>query len=126
MVDIAVINASPLIFLARGGHLELLPQLYQSVLVPSQVAEEIVARGKDDATAQALQQTQWLEVAAVEEVPASVESWSLGAGESAVIALALSTPGAEAIMDDLAGRKCATSGFWVRSTDNHGLRITDY
>ena len=35
--------------------------------------------------------------------------WRLGAGESSVLALASEHPGTEAIIDDLAGRKCAAS-----------------
>jgi len=117
VADIAVINASPLIFLVRGGHLDLLPSFFQRVLIPQQVADEIAARGEEDVTARVLQQTRWLEVATVEGIPASVESWGLGAGESAVIALALSKPGSEAVIDDLAGRKCAASvGVPVRGT----------
>jgi len=42
--------------------------------------------------------------------------WRLGIGESATLALALSH-GVEAIVDDLAGRKCAASiGVEVRGT----------
>jgi len=33
--------------------------------------------------------------------------WGLGPGESSVLALANKHPGMEAIIDDLAGRKCA-------------------
>lgn len=40
-------------------------------------------------------------------VPTSVEVWSLGAGESAVLSYALAHPGVQAIIDDLAGRRCA-------------------
>jgi predicted nucleic acid-binding protein len=117
VADTAVINASPLIFLVRGGHLDLLPKFFGKVLVPRQVADEIMARGEGDATAQALEQTPWLETATTEGIPASVESWGLGAGESAVIALALSTDNCEAVIDDLAGRKCAASvGVPVRGT----------
>ena len=46
MDECAVINASPLIFLARGGHLDLLPKLTRRVLVPQQVATEILRRGQ--------------------------------------------------------------------------------
>ena len=43
--------------------------------------------------------------------------WGLGPGESAVVALALSTPNAVAVIDDLLGRKCAGAhGVPVRGT----------
>ena len=116
MVDSAVINASPLIFLARGGHIDLLSRFYGKVLVPQQVAEELLVRGSSDPTVRAVQEREWLHVSDVGTIPPVVEAWGLGPGESAVLALALAT-GDEAIIDDLAGRKCALSlGLPVRGT----------
>jgi predicted nucleic acid-binding protein len=40
-------------------------------------------------------------------VPASVEAWNLGPGESAVLSYALVRPGVQVIIDDLAARRCA-------------------
>jgi predicted nucleic acid-binding protein len=115
--EIAVVNASPLIFLSRGSHLDLLSCFFPTVLIPRRVAEEIEARGAEDVAARALRETKWLMVADVESIPPVVAVWGLGQGESAVIALALSRPGAEVVMDDLAGRKCVLSlGLPVRGT----------
>ena len=117
MADFAICNASPLIFLARGRHLPLLAHFYSSVLLPIPVADELAARGPEDETVRTLQQTTWLQTAPAEHVPDSVASWGLGPGESAVVALALVTPGCEALIDDLAGRRCAASlGVPVRGT----------
>jgi len=50
-------------------------------------------------------------------VPESIMEWGLGQGESAVLALASVYPESEAIIDDLAGRKCAAfHGIPVRGT----------
>ena len=98
MADVAICNASPLIFLARGRHLSLLTHFYSSVLLPIPVADELAARGPEDETVRTLQQTTWLQTAPAEHVPDSVASWGLGPGESAVVALALVTPGCEALM----------------------------
>jgi predicted nucleic acid-binding protein len=49
----AVINASPLILMSRGGHLVLLRESAARVVVPAPVADEILARGMDDVTANA-------------------------------------------------------------------------
>jgi predicted nucleic acid-binding protein len=43
----------------------------------------------------------------VPEGSASLLAWDLGAGETAVLSLALAEPGIEAIIDDLAARRCA-------------------
>jgi uncharacterized protein len=40
-----VSNASPLISLARIGHLDLLPKLFERVLIPTEVYNEIVIDG---------------------------------------------------------------------------------
>ncbi|MBD2385173.1 hypothetical protein [Cylindrospermum sp. FACHB-282] len=50
MAESPVINASPLIFLSRGGLLDLLQLLGDEVLVPSAVALEIQQRGAEDPT----------------------------------------------------------------------------
>jgi len=49
----------------------------------------------------------WLKIVETPPVPASVQAWNLGAGESAVLSYALAHPGVQAIIDDLAGRRCA-------------------
>lgn len=109
MTDKVIINASPLIFLSRSHHLALLQSFADEVWVPEPVAEEILQRGQEDITAQAIKNTAWLVEQSVEEIPMSILEWRLGAGESAVLALGLDHPHTEVIIDDLAGRKCADS-----------------
>lgn len=117
MVREAIVNASPLIFLARGGHLDLLRTVADRILVPAPVINEIVARGESDRTASSVRRNPWIEPVSPEMVPDMVREWGLGVGESAVLALALKRPGTEVIMDDLCGRKCAVSlGIRVRGT----------
>jgi hypothetical protein len=50
MAEVCVVNASPLIFLSRGGHLPLLRSVAAQVWVPHAVAEELRVRGADDVT----------------------------------------------------------------------------
>lgn len=109
MIDLAVVNASPLIFLARGGHLDLLGKLAKRTIVPQPVFTELQARGDTDRTVQALVRCQWMEIVNAPPIPADVQSWGLGLGESSVLALAQQHPSATVVMDDLAGRRCATS-----------------
>lgn len=105
----AVVNASPLIFLARAGLIDLLQLVSPEVIVPEEVASEIKRRGKGDPTARILADTSWLVVTETPLIPAEVQEWGLGPGESSVIALAHAHPGYEAIIDDLAGRRCAAA-----------------
>ncbi len=109
VADKAIINASPLIFLSRSRHLDLLRAFADEIWVPESVATEILRRGRRDITAQAIRQTEWLITKSVIPIPNAVTEWRLGAGESSVLALALEHPDTESIIDDLAGRKCAAS-----------------
>jgi predicted nucleic acid-binding protein len=105
----AIINASPLIFLSRGGRLDLLKLFAGEVGVPEPVAEEILQRGPQDTTARMIESTDWLVTHPVAAIPGNITQWRLGAGESSVLALALRNAGADAIIDDLSARKCAAS-----------------
>jgi predicted nucleic acid-binding protein len=117
VANVAVINASPLIFLSRSKHFELLRRFADKILVPEPVAREIQAKGVQDITAQTLINTAWLEFVTAPTLPEAISAWALGAGESAVLAIAYAHPGMEAIIDDLAGRRCAALlGIPVRGT----------
>ncbi len=109
MAEVAIINASPLILLARGGCADLLPRFFKHVLIPRQVADEILVHGDLDVTVSVMRQAEWLEIINVGPIPRSIEMWGLGAGESSVIALSMEMGRAEVIIDDLAGRRCALS-----------------
>lgn len=105
----AVVNASPLIFLSRAGLIDLLQVVTAEVIVPEAVAYEIGVRGGSDPAAQAVADTSWLVVTQTPSVPPQIQAWGLGLGESAVLAWAYTHEGCEAIMDDLAGRRCAAA-----------------
>jgi len=107
VADAAVVNASPLIFLSKAGLIDLLRVVSPIVMVPEPVASEIGRRGPDDITARTLANTAWLISVPVTNIPPLIQSWDLGAGESAVLAHALANPGMIAIIDDGTGRRCA-------------------
>ena len=103
-----IVNASPLIVLAKVGQLDLLSAIADEVRVPRGVAEEVVAGPSDDPA------RVWLDgqKQIIVDVPAprpELSAWDLGAGETAVLAYALANPGWTAIIDDNAARKCARS-----------------
>lgn len=112
MTERPAVNASPLILLARGGFLDLLRLAGDEVVVPIRVATEIQRRGPDDPTVRALADTLWLVCIETPPIPALIQAWALGEGESSVLAWAHAHPGTEAIIDDLPARRCAaTLGF---------------
>jgi len=110
-----VLNASPVIALARVGYERLLVELPGEAVIPQAVATEIIAGPPSDPARRALQRGQF-EIMETALLPA-VLAWDLGKGESSVISLALSQPGWTAILDDRAARKCAKSlGVPVKGT----------
>jgi len=111
------VNASPLIFLASVDMIDLLQVVAGEVIVPRPVAHEIEEAGPDDLAVKAIQRTAWLLVRDPPSTPAVIQSWGLGDGESSVLAWVHKYPGTEAIIDDLAARRCAaTLGIPVRGT----------
>lgn len=109
MAERAVINPSPLISLSRAGLIDLLQLVSSEVIVPEAVASEIEVRGESDPTARVLATTSWLIVTQIPPIPPQIQAWGLGPGESSVIAWAWANNGSEAIIDDLAGRRCAAA-----------------
>jgi predicted nucleic acid-binding protein len=117
VVERPAINTSPLIFLTKGGFLNLLQVVSQEIVVPEAVATEIQEYGETDVTARAIAQTDWLVVVETPPVPTVIQNWDLGAGESAVLTWGYVNPGTEVIVDDLAARRCAAAlGIPVRGT----------
>jgi predicted nucleic acid-binding protein len=102
-----VVNASPLIYLSHASLIDLLQVEGRVVRIPRPVSQEIRRRGPQDPTVRILETTPWLDE--VDPVPESprVALWDLGPGEASVLSWALARPGAVAIIDDLAARRCA-------------------
>ncbi|HXV60334.1 MAG TPA: DUF3368 domain-containing protein [Vicinamibacteria bacterium] len=106
MSEVLVVNASPLIALAKIGRIDLLEKLASAVVVPESVVGELVAGRVGDPARKAIE-SGWGQRARAERIPLEITEWSLGAGESEVLAVALSRPGAVAVLDDARGRSCA-------------------
>jgi predicted nucleic acid-binding protein len=104
-----VVNASPLIFLARIDRLDLLVSLAKLLVVPEAVIREIQAGSDRDGTADQLKALPSIIQADDRPLPERIRLWDLGAGESQVLAHGLERPGSEVVLDDLAARRCARS-----------------
>lgn len=115
MADRWVANASPIIALGLIDRLHLLTDLAGEVTVPPAVAEE-VARG-GDAASRALERALGFRFPTSVTRSPTVLMWGLGSGEAEVISLALEAPNSEALLDDLAARRCAAAvGVTCRGT----------
>jgi len=103
-----VVNASPLILFARIGRLELLEGSAPALLIPDAAVEEVRRGQEKDRTA--ITVLEWSERHRVTDIaiPASIEHWDLGSGESQVIAHATLGP-RWAVLDDRAARRCAAA-----------------
>jgi predicted nucleic acid-binding protein len=106
---VLVVNASPLIFLARIDRLDLLASLAKLLVVPEAVIREIQAGSDRDGTADQLKALPSIFRVDDRPVPDRIRLWDLGAGESQVLAHGLERPGSEVVLDDLAARRCARS-----------------
>jgi len=106
-----VFNASPLIVLAKSGLLDRVLPLGNHVIIPRPVAKEISAvRDPHDPAAAWLRQPDAQPLLSdAPECSAFVGAWDLGAGESSVIMLSLEGDGRQAVLDDLAARRCASA-----------------
>lgn len=101
-----VVNASPVITLAKAGYLHLFDQLSPDILIPEPVIEEILAGPPSDPARKAIE-SGWGNRSSPGPIPDRVLEWGLGAGESSVVALALADPVRAAVLDDAAARSCA-------------------
>jgi predicted nucleic acid-binding protein len=105
-IEAVVVNASPLITLFRSGQADLLPRLFDRIVIPEAVWQEVVVAGRDDAASRELGAQSWPIREPVVATP-RVEIWNLGAGETAVPSYALAHSGVRAVVDDADARRCA-------------------
>ena len=107
MVRRWVVNASPIISLAKIDRIHLLSELCDEVVIPQGVADEIKLGGYTDSAVIWLQQAGSTFIQSASEIDSRIANWDLGLGESEVLSWAINHPGHEAIVDDLAARKTA-------------------
>jgi len=103
-----VINASPLIALARVGQVELLKRLPKRAVVPRAVEEELLRAAEDDPARRAVE-SGLFKIIETPVPPAQILAWDLGQGETAVLTYAFAHRKWIAVLDDGAARRCARS-----------------
>ena len=95
-----VVNASPLITLAKISQINLLTQLCSEIVIPNGVVQEINIGTDDDPAKIWVSNEGRLWIREVEHIDTEVACWDLGLGESHVLSWVHSNPGYEAILDD--------------------------
>ena len=104
-----VLNASPVILLAKAGVVHLVPRLCEQLVIPEGTMQEVL-RGKmsDDGRA-------WLNAGGATyirpsaQIPDTITRLGLGTGESQVLAWVLANPGFEGVLDDFQARRAANT-----------------
>jgi predicted nucleic acid-binding protein len=103
-----VVNASPVIALARIGQVGLLTQLPAQAVIPRAVADELLQAPQDDAARCAVE-SNLFRVVRTPIPPPELLARDLGKGETSVLAYALANAGWVVVIDDAAARRCARS-----------------
>jgi predicted nucleic acid-binding protein len=113
---IVVADTSPLNYLIRLGHPNVLHKIYGRVLVPHAVLIEMQhPEAPTEVRAWASAPPPWLEERQVEQIDESLAA-ELGAGEREAITLALEVRADVLLIDERAGEKRPRTGRWpVRS-----------
>ncbi len=105
--EIAIVNASPLICLAKAGLLTILFRVFPKVCIPRSVFDEVMAGPEDDLARMYLDEAGEITIVDPASPSEIVREWDLGAGETSVLSCTLETMNSIAIIDDAAARKCA-------------------
>jgi predicted nucleic acid-binding protein len=105
--DKLVVNASPIISLAKIGCADFLSGLSDQLVIPEGVFAEISAHKEHDRAIEWIKAQDYQATVRSIEVPAIISEWNLGKGESQVIAFALQNKDFAAAIDDKAAKKCA-------------------
>lgn len=118
-----VVNTSPLVALDRIGRLDLLHKLFGEVIRPQSVVDELQAGRIAHGGSSELYNAVWLKTA--DDPPEMILRKELGAGETAVIALASRIQAELVILDDLAARNVAVE-IGLKVTGTLGILLAAY
>ncbi len=115
---LVVSNAGPLITLAKIQRSQLLKDLFDQIVIPRAVFDEVVLRGAGEPGAEETRNARGIETRlVVDDLSVAVLRESLGAGESEAIVLAQELGADLLLLDDaLARRKAERLGLKVMGT----------
>lgn len=105
---IVVSNTSPLFYLSTIGQLDLLRQLYDEIVIPTTVFNEITNVGNTDASARVVPTLSWIKTqSATDQELVNTLRAELDPGEAEAIALAVELNADRLLMDERLGRAAA-------------------
>lgn len=131
MADI-IVNTSPLQYLHQTGQLDLLQKLFGRIIVPGAVAAELAAGRRLGVSLPEPETLAWIDLRNPTSPVGGLLSWDLGAGEAAVLSLALEQSGSWVVLDDKLARQAAvhlnlpllgTAGILLRAKKAGHLRL---
>jgi predicted nucleic acid-binding protein len=102
-----IVNTSPLQYLHQVGQLDLFPKLFGQIIVPKAVVVELAAGRRLGVSLPTPEALKWIDLRSPASPVGGLLSWDLGAGESAVLSLALEHPGSWVVLDDKLARQAA-------------------
>jgi len=119
---IVIADTSPLNYLIRIAHIDILPQLYDRIVIPPSVLVELRSPGAPEAVRHWIEKpAAWLDIQAPQQTPdlALLEA-KLGPGEQEAILLAQEVKADELIIDEQRGRREAARRH-IRVTGTIGV-----
>ena len=102
-----IVDSSPLIVLLKSDLENILPELFEEIIVPEAVWQEVLAGKADDTARQKLPNLGWAKRTAKINSSETIKNYNLGRGETSVLNSALSNPESRILLDDFTARKRA-------------------
>ena len=106
MADV-IVNTSPLQYIYQLGQIDLIPKLFGRIITPDVVVMELAAGRRLGIPLPAPETFSWVSLRSPASPAGALLAWDLGAGESAVLSLALEHPGSWVVLDDKLARQAA-------------------
>ncbi len=112
-----VLDASPIIIMAKIGLIELIPKVADELIIPKAVKNEIEAGIPNDPAFNWIKSSGKVFIRDVGSIEPEILKWDLGLGETEVLSFAYKNKGFTAILDDRAARRCARAlGIKIKGT----------
>jgi predicted nucleic acid-binding protein len=102
-----IVNTSPLQYLHQVEQLDLLRKLFGRIIVPEPVAAELAAGRLLGVSLPMPEALDWVQLRSAGRPNKKLSIFDLGQGETAVLTLALESPGSWVLLDDKLAREAA-------------------